>query len=128
MQRIMLIDDDKAEAALWNLVIDINFSDAVSLVAFDDVDMAIKALKHFHPDIILVDNIVPPYRSAHVALKRLSEMAFPGQVYVWSGLEERVTRSVLPEWPLVPVLCKAEYRREGLKRLIGEEFIGRAAA
>ncbi|MEM6682259.1 MAG: hypothetical protein AAF607_08460 [Pseudomonadota bacterium] len=127
MKRIMLIDDDSHEAVFWQHIVRRDYADKIALACYTDVDEAIAALDEFQPDVVLLDNRVPPHETAQFGLSQLRDRKFEGDIFVWSFTDKDLLDSFMKHWPEVETLAKQDYVGIKVRDLIETKLIAVAA-
>ena len=118
MKRVMVIDDDRSEAVFWSTIIGKDFNSEIML-SYEALD----TISSSQPEIIVLDNKVPPHTSAHYCLEALQLMNFKGKIFVWSFTDKEELQQSLSAFPEIEIICKLDYTGLKLKNFIQEHIL-----
>jgi CheY-like chemotaxis protein len=83
--RILILDDDDQYAFLFSTFLKLGKVEGGTVEHATSAEQAIEQLKEFRPDIIFLDNRIPPHADFRSALNALREAGYKGPVIVQSA-------------------------------------------
>lgn len=127
--RILVIEDDPALRSLW---VDALGECGYAVTGVDDGTEALGRLPDFHPDLILLDLVMPRAEMDGVAfLSELGRIGTPGRVpiVIVSGLGEAVSDALTPDLARVLRISAVFPKPVDLNSLLGaiQRVIGPAS-
>lgn len=95
MLKIAVIDDDETEVEIWRIIQNKYFPNAIDVRVFQDIDKAFNDLSREHYDVVIVDNFIPPHKTAKYVLDKLRDVKFDGRIIVLSNSGIESLRNML---------------------------------
>ena len=83
--RILILDDDDQYAFLFSTYLKLGKVDGGRVAHATSAEMAVAQLKEFTPDLIFLDNRIPPHADFRPALRALRQAGYDGPVVVQSA-------------------------------------------
>jgi CheY-like chemotaxis protein len=125
--RILILDDDDQYAFLFATYLKLGKVEGGTVAHATSAEMAIAQLAVFRPDVIFLDNRVPPHADFRPALKALRQAGYGGPVIVQSacvaddvfeeakgfGVAEVIDKFEMNEDRLIQLLKKHAGQNEG---------------
>jgi CheY-like chemotaxis protein len=118
--RILILDDDDQYAFLFSTYLKLSRVEGGKVEHATSAEKAIEQLAEFTPDVVFLDNRIPPHADFRFALKALRQAGYSGPVVVQSacladeilddaqslGVAEVIDKFVLTEELLIQLLKK----------------------
>jgi len=95
MLKIAVIDDDETEVEIWKRLQERHFSGLINVSVFQEIPAALESIKNADYDTVIVDNYIPPHKTAKYALDALKDISFVGRVIVFSNSDLKTLASLL---------------------------------
>lgn len=83
--RILILDDDDHYALLFSAYLKLSGVEGGTVQHASSTESAVEQLPHFAPDMVFLDNRIPPYSDFRTSLSTLRNAGYKGPIVVQSA-------------------------------------------
>ena len=116
--RVLVVDDDSQHIRLFSIFLELSGAPVAGFAAASTTDQAVKAIGDLAPDIVFLDNRMPPHADFRYALEALRVAGYAGPVIVHSSSIDEPIFEDISRFGVVSVIDKREIRARNLKELL----------
>jgi DNA-binding NarL/FixJ family response regulator len=125
LRNIMVIDDNPQDARHVAVVLQMLLGPAVTVTSHRYLAKAVAELQRSMPDMIILDDHIPPMDRAETSLKALKRFGFSGPFIIMTGMLDRARRLELDQLGPLGLIHKDDLDSfslsEVLTRLVKDE-------
>jgi CheY-like chemotaxis protein len=92
LHRIMVIDDDERDSRHVSVVLQMLLGPAVTITTYRYLAKAVAELQKHQPDLVILDDHLPPMDRAETSAKALHRFGFRGPLIIMTGMLDRARR------------------------------------